>query len=211
MATKGKNTAGPRASRAASATAKRKSPGSKQALRGSGARTTGKHHASSKAKASSTSSPKPKRLPDGTAPEEYYDLLPEDRRVVMLQLRAAIKKSLPKGFDEVIQYGMPGWVVPLSTYPPGYHCAPNTPLPFIGIASQISHIAVYHMGLYADPALLKWFAGEWKARVGTKLDMGKSCLRFKKPEAVRVDLIAALCTKVTPSQWVSLYEEKFRR
>lgn len=129
----------------------------------------------------------------------------------MLKLRRAINKAIPKGFAEVIQYGMPGWVVPLSTYPAGYHCTPNTPLPLISMASQKSHIAIYHMGVYADPTLYKWFTAEWTKRVSHRLDMGKSCIRFKKPEQVPVDLIAELCKRMTPKAWIALYEEKYRR
>ena len=128
----------------------------------------------------------------------------------MQALRKAIAKALPKGFEEAIGYGMPGWVVPLKTDPAGYHCAPGTPLPFLGMASQKGHISVYHMGLYADPALLKWFQGECAKRLPKKLDMGKSCVRFKRPEDVPIDLIADLCRRMTPAQWIALYESKLK-
>lgn len=158
--------------------------------------------------AKTTAAPKKKVA---ASPDAYYGALPAERKPIMEALRKAIKKSIPKGFEEVIQYGMPGWVVPLSIYPPGYHCTPNTPLPFLGLASQKSHIGFYHMGVYADPKLLGWFTAEWKKRVPHKLDMGKSCVRFKKPEQVPVELIADLCKKMTVKDWVALYESRFKK
>jgi hypothetical protein len=156
--------------------------------------------------------PVPKPSPKATlTPDAYFEALPADRRPVMLALRAAIAKALPKGFEEVVAYGMPGWVVPLSLYPAGYHCTPGAPLPFLGLASQKSHISFYHMGLYADPALLAWFEGECARRLPKKPDMGKSCVRFKKPEDVPVALLADLCRRMTPKAWVALYEAKLRR
>jgi len=146
-----------------------------------------------------------------TTPDAYFAALPSDRRPAMLALRAAIAKALPKGFEEIVAYGMPGWVVPLSVYPAGYHCTPGAPLPFLGIASQKAHISFYHMGLYADPALLAWFKAECAKRLPNKLDMGKSCVRFRKPEDVPVELLADLCRRMTPKQWVALYESKSRR
>ena len=143
-------------------------------------------------------------------PDAYFEALPADRRPVMQALRAAIARALPKGFEEVVAYGMPGWVVPLSLYPAGYHCTPGAPLPFLGLASQKSHISFYHMGLYADPALLAWFEGECAKRLPKKPDMGKSCVRFKKPEDVPVALLADLC-RMTPRAWIALYEAKLRR
>lgn len=129
----------------------------------------------------------------------------------MLALRAAIAKALPKGFEEIVAYGMPGWVVPLTAYPAGYHCTPGAPLPFLGLASQKSHISFYHMGLYADPALLAWFKAECAKRLTKRLDMGKSCVRFRKPEDVPVELLADLCRRMTPKQWIAIYESKLKR
>jgi uncharacterized protein YdhG (YjbR/CyaY superfamily) len=146
-----------------------------------------------------------------TTPDAYFAALPAERRPVMLALRAAIAKALPKGFEEIVAYGMPGWVVPLTAYPAGYHCTPGAPLPFLGLASQKSHISFYHMGLYADPALLAWFKAECAKRLTKKLDMGKSCVRFRKPEDVPVELLADLCRRMTPKQWITLYELKLKR
>lgn len=142
--------------------------------------------------------------------DEYMAGLPEDRRAVLNALRKAIKKSIPKGFEETMGYGNMGWVVPHSMYPAGYHCDPKQPLPFLGLASQKNHIAVYHMGVYASPDLLEWFRAEWPRYSSKKLDMGKSCIRFKKAEDVPVALIAELASKMTPQQWIGLYESSFK-
>lgn len=142
--------------------------------------------------------------------DEYLAGLPEDRRGVMTELRKAVKKNLPKGFKEVMGYGNMGWVVPHSMYPDGYHCDPKAPLPFLGIASQKNHIAVYHMGIYASGDLLEWFHAEWPKHSSKKLDMGKSCIRFKKAEDVPVALIGELASKMTPRQWIDLYETSFK-
>ena len=115
-----------------------------------------------------------------TTPDEYFASLPEDRKPAMIALRNSINKNIPKGFEERMSYGMVGWVVPHSTYPPGYHCDPKLPLPFVNIASQKNFIAVYHMGIYGSPELYKWFTTEFAKHSKTKLDMGKSCMRFKK-------------------------------
>ena len=92
-------------------------------------------------------------------PQAYLDSLPEDRQQSLSLLRKAILKNLPKGFSEVMSYGMIGYVVPHSLYPAGYHCNPKLPLPFLAIASQKNFAAVYHMGIYADPKLMEWFTG----------------------------------------------------
>ena len=143
---------------------------------------------------------------DAATVDEYLAGLPEDRRAVLANLRKAIKNSIPKGFKEEMGYGMAGWVVPHSIYPDGYHCDPKLPLPFMGLASQKNHIAVYHMGVYSSGELLEWFRAEWPKHSAKKLDMGKSCIRFKKPEDVPVALIAELASKMTPQQWIDIYE-----
>lgn len=144
-------------------------------------------------------------------PNEYFESLPEERKPAMTKLRKIIKKNLPKGFKEAIGYGMVGYCVPHSLYPAGYHCNPELPLPFLGIASQKNFIAVYHMGIYADPKLLKWFTSEFAKRSKTKLDMGKSCLRFKKAEQIPFELIGELASKMTPQQWIAIYERVLKR
>jgi len=146
-----------------------------------------------------------------SSPKEYFDALPEERREIMMELRKVIARNLPKGFAEVMQYGMPGWVVPHRLYPPGYHCDPRQALPFLGMASQKQYIAVYHMGLYADPVLLKWFQAGYARQVKGKLDMGKSCIRFKKPEQIPMKLMGELASKMTPREWIDLYEKRMKR
>lgn len=143
--------------------------------------------------------------------DEYINELPDDRKKIVSELRKIIKKNIPKGFSEVMGYGMMGYCVPHSIYPAGYHCKPEDPLPFMGVASQKNFVALYHMGIYADPKLLKWFTGEWKKHSKKKLDMGKSCLRFKKPEDVPVKLIGELASKMTPQDWITCYEGAFKK
>jgi len=140
----------------------------------------------------------------------YLDALDDDRKRAMKELRRVLKKNLPKGFKETISYKMPGYVVPHSKYPDGYHCDPKLPLPFLSIASQKNFIALYHMGIYADPKLLAWFKAEWPKHSKTKLDMGKSCMRFKKVGEIPYDLIGQLATKMTPDDWIALYEKSFK-
>lgn len=137
--------------------------------------------------------------------EDYLKQLPEDRKEIITSLRKTISKNLPKGFEECMNYGMIGYVVPHSLYPAGYHCDPKLPLPFISLASQKNYISVYHMGLYGGE-LLDWFRVEWSKFSTKKLDMGKCCIRFKKAEDVPLQLIGELCTKVSAKQWISYYE-----
>jgi hypothetical protein len=139
-------------------------------------------------------------------PTEYINSLPDDRKSAMAELRKVINKNLPKGFKEGMGYGMMGWSVPHSLYPAGYHCDPKLPLPFIGLASQKNFIALYHMGIYANPKLLSWFTTEFPKHSKAKLDMGKSCIRFKKPDQIPFDLIGELASKITPEAWIDLYE-----
>lgn len=140
----------------------------------------------------------------------YLAELPEDRQKAIAKLRTVIKKNLPKGFKEVIGYGMMGYSVPHSLYPAGYHCNPKDPLPFLGLASQKNFIAVYHMGIYADPKLLKWFTDAHAKASPKKLDMGKSCIRYKKPEDIPFDLIGELVSKITVDEWIERYETVFK-
>jgi len=143
-------------------------------------------------------------------PQEYIDNLPEDRKDAMKKLREVIVKNLPEGFQEQMSYGMLGWVVPHSVYPSGYHCDPKLPLPFLNIASQKNFIAVYTMGLYADKDMHDWFIAEFPNHSKYKLDMGKSCIRFKKPDAIPFELIGELVSKMTMEQWIALYEKSYK-
>jgi len=146
-----------------------------------------------------------------STPDEYIEAIPEERKAAMRTLRKVIKDNLPQGFSEVISYGMIGYVVPHSLYPGGYHCDPKLPLPFMNIASQKNFIAVYHSGIYADKDLMDWFVGEYPKYVKTKLDMGKSCIRFKKIDQIPMELIGELASKMTPQQWIDLYENNLKK
>lgn len=146
-----------------------------------------------------------------STPESYIAGLPEDRQQVMNKLRKVIKKNLPKGFKEGMGYGMIGYAVPHTIYPAGYHCDPRLPLPFMSIASQKNFVALYHMGIYADPRLLQWFTDAYAKAVPSKLDMGKSCIRFKKPEQIPYDLIGELVAKVTVADWIATYEKNYKK
>jgi len=142
---------------------------------------------------------------------EYLENITAERKAVMQALISTINNNLPKGFKEQLNYGMPAWVVPHSTYPDGYHCSPELPLPFMSVASQKNFIALYHMGIYANPELMEWFVAEYPKHCSRKLDMGKSCIRFKKIEEIPFELIAELCTKMTSKNWIELYENKFKK
>ena len=144
-------------------------------------------------------------------PKEYIAELPEDRKQAIIKLRDTILKNLPEGFEEEMSYGMIGYVVPHSIYPAGYHCNPELPLPFINIASQKNFIALYHMGIYSDKGLLNWFVSEYPKYVKTKLDMGKSCIRFKNIAHIPYSLIGELVAKMTTEQWISIYEKAWKK
>jgi hypothetical protein len=144
-------------------------------------------------------------------PKEYLASLPEDRQEAMQELVTTISKNLPKGFENRMCYGMLNWVVPHSKYPAGYHCNPTQALPFLAVASQKNFIALYHMGIYSDPKLLEWFTTEFPKHSKAKLDMGKSCIRFKKPEHIPFALIAELAKKMTPDQWIVKYESVLKK
>lgn len=146
-----------------------------------------------------------------TTPEEYIATAPEDRRDKLNELRNVINANIPDGFEEVMGYGHFGWSVPHSVYPAGYHCNLSDPLPFLGLASQKNFIALYHIGIYADPLLLDWFKDAWQAVTPRKLDMGKSCIRFKKPADIPVDLIGKLAAKVSVQEWIQTYERELKR
>lgn len=143
--------------------------------------------------------------------EEYILRLPKDRREAIIKLRETILKNIPKGYEETISYGMIGYVVPHALYPEGYACTPELPLPFVNIANQKNHIAVYHMGMYSKPELLEWFKSQFPKHSKYKLDMGKSCIRFKKPEHITFDLIAELMQKMSTEEWISIYEKNFKK
>lgn len=137
---------------------------------------------------------------------EYLENIPEELKPAFNKLRNAILENIPAGFEECLNYGMIGYVVPHSIYPKGYHVTPDLPLPFCNIASQKNFIAFYHSGLYSNPDLHKWFIAEYGKSAKYKLDMGKSCVRFKKMDDIPFELIGDLMSKMTVDQWVSLYD-----
>ncbi|KFF23102.1 DUF1801 domain-containing protein [Chryseobacterium sp. JM1] len=142
---------------------------------------------------------------------DYISKIPEERQEAFKKLFDTVNGNLPKGFQEGVSYGMIGWNVPLETYPAGYHCTPDSPLPFMGLASQKNFIAFYHMGMYANPELLDWFVAEYPKHSKRKLDMGKSCVRFKKPEDIPFELIAEVSKKMTVEDWISIYESQLKK
>jgi len=146
---------------------------------------------------------------DFKTPQEYVDSLPEDRKIAIEKLRKTIISNLPEGFIEEMSYGMLGYIVPYSIYPKGYHCKPNLPLPFINIASQKNFIAFYHMGIYVNSELLDWFVLEYSKLIKSKIDMGKSCIRFKKMDEIPYELLGELVSKIAVSDWISIYENNF--
>ena len=144
---------------------------------------------------------------DAKTPEEYISKVPEDRKEVISKLRETVKTNLPEGFEECITYGMIGYVVPHSLYPNGYHCDPKQPLPFACIASQKNFVALYHSGIYADKELHDWFVSEYPNYVATKLDMGKSCIRFKKLDHLELDLVGEAIGAVPVDDYVARAKE----
>lgn len=147
---------------------------------------------------------------EGKTVIEILANLPEDRAEPFNKLHDVIVKNLPKGFEPAISYGGLWYVVPHKLYPDGYHCKPSEPLPFAGIASQKGSINFYHMGMYANPELLKWFQTEYPKHSKQKLDMGKSCVRFKKLDEIPYKLIGELMKKISVKQWIEVYETAFK-
>ena len=148
---------------------------------------------------------------EANSPEEYIAQIPEERQAILEKLRNTIKNNLPKGFEEGMSYNMIGYYVPHAIYPDGYHCDPKLPLPFINIASQKNSINLYHSGIYAKKELYDWFVAEYPKHCKRKLDMGKSCIRFKKIEEIPFDLIKELCTKMTVKEWIAIYESAIKK
>ena len=139
-------------------------------------------------------------------PDDYISQLPEERKAAITKLRNTILKNIPNGFEETISYGMIGYVVPHTTYPKGYHCDPKFPLPFINLASQKNFIALYNMGIYVKKDVYDWFVTEYPKHCKRKLDMGKSCIRFKYLDDIPYELIGELTSKITVDEWISYYE-----
>lgn len=148
---------------------------------------------------------------EASTPKAYIEQLPAERKKVVSRLRTVIRKNLPQGFREEMNYNMIGYVVPHKLYPAGYHCNTALPLPFMNLASQKGYIAIYHMGIYANKKLYDWFVNEYKCTVDSKPDMGKSCIRFKKTDNLPYGLIGQLAEKMTPQEWIELYEKSIAK
>lgn len=146
-----------------------------------------------------------------TSVEDYISKIPEERQEIFKKIFETISENLPEGFKQGVSYGMVGWNVPLETYPAGYHCTPGSPLPFMALASQKNFIAFYHMGMYAKPELLNWFVEEFPKYSKRKLDMGKSCVRFKKMDDIPLELLAEVSKKMTVQDWIDCYESNFKK
>jgi len=142
--------------------------------------------------------------------EAFIETLPADRQAAMSELRKTIQENLPDGFEEVVG-SMISYIVPFSVYPPGYHCPPKQPLPFMSIASNKNFVALHHFGIYADPELLKWFTDAYPKHSRYKLEMGKSCIRFKRMNDIPFELIGELVARMTPQQWIDIYEGAYKR
>jgi len=143
--------------------------------------------------------------------EDYISQIPEERQEVFKKMFDTVNDNLPQGFKQGVSYGMIGWNVPLETFPAGYHCTPGSALPFMSMASQKNFIALYHMGMYAKPELLDWFVAEFPKHSKRKLDMGKSCIRFKKMDEIPFELIAELSKKMTVDEWINIYENNLKK
>ena len=144
-----------------------------------------------------------------TTVAQYLKELPEDRRVAVSAIRSMILKNLDKDFEEGIQYGMIGYYVPHRIFPDGYRCDPKQPLPFVSVASKKNHMAVYLMCIYMDKSEEEFRKACQKT--GKKLDMGKSCIRFKKLEDVALDVIADVIRNITAKGFVARYQEELQK
>jgi len=143
--------------------------------------------------------------------QNYISQLPEERIGPITKIIELLNTNLPQGFEAQMQYNMPSFVVPHSLFPAGYHCNPKEPLPFISVASQKNFIALYHMGLYSNPDIYNWFTSEYPNYSKYKLDMGKSCVRFKRMDEIPFELLAQLFKKITPHDWIKLYVQNVRK
>ncbi len=143
--------------------------------------------------------------------DDYISELSDERKKIIEKLRISIINNLPKGFEEGMQYGMIGYFVPHKIYPNGYHCNPKEPLPFMSIASQKNSVNIYHMGLYAKKDLYDWFVTEYSKQFSKKLDIGKSCIRFKNEAAIPFEMLEELVQKIAVDEWISIYENTIKK
>lgn len=142
--------------------------------------------------------------------DAYIRSVNETQKEAFVKLLEVVRANIPEGFTDVIQYKMPTFVVPHTIYPDGYHCKPIDPLPFVSIAAQKNFIALYHMGIYSHKPLYDWFVKAYSKYAKNKLDMGKSCIRFKKYNHIPYTLIGELMQKITVQDWISFYEDALK-
>ena len=142
--------------------------------------------------------------------EEYLSSLPAERRTAISAVRDLIRSNLPKGYEECMQYGMIGYVVPHSLYPAGYHCNPKQPLTYASLGSQKNHMALYLMGAYGDPETDRWFRQAYQA-AGKKLDMGKACVRFRKLEDLPLEVIGQVIARTPVKSYIARIEAVLAR
>lgn len=142
---------------------------------------------------------------DATTVEAYLETLPTDRRAAIEAVRKVILENLDEGYEEGMQYGMIGYYVPHRVYPAGYHCDPKQPLPFATLGSQKGYMSVYLMCVYGHGATRSWFVDAWK-KAGKKLDMGRSCVRFKKLEDLALDVIGEAIRRVPARKYIEFVE-----
>jgi hypothetical protein len=133
----------------------------------------------------------------------YLQELPAERRALLNAVRKVIRANMDKGLEEVMNYGMIGYVIPHKIYPAGYHCDPSKPFPYGGLASQKNYCSLYLFPVYAEAE--NWFRDEWK-KGGKKLDMGKCCIRFKTLEDLDLDVLARALKRFTVTQTLQTYE-----
>ncbi|MEZ6098866.1 MAG: DUF1801 domain-containing protein [Pirellulaceae bacterium] len=141
--------------------------------------------------------------------EQYLASLSVERQEMVGAIRHVILQNLPKGYEEGIQYNMIGYYVPHSVYPAGYHCDPRQPVPFVNLASQKNYVSLYLFCIYVNEELVEWFRDAWTS-MGKKLDMGKSCIRIKKPDDVPLKLIGQTVKKVPVKKFLASYEESLK-
>ena len=141
--------------------------------------------------------------------EQYLRELPDDRREAISAIRDVMRKNIPKGFEEGMQYGMIGYYVPHSLYPDGYHCDPKQPLPYAHLASQKNHMSIYLMCIYGRDEDREWFVDAWTS-TGRKLDMGKSCIRFKSLDDVPLEVVGKAVKRVTVKKFIDFYESEIQ-
>ncbi|NUQ34913.1 MAG: DUF1801 domain-containing protein [Planctomycetaceae bacterium] len=145
-----------------------------------------------------------------TTVREYLDGLPDDRRKALEAVRKVIRKNIDKRCKEGMQYGMIGYFVPHKVYPPGYHADPKQPLPFAGLASQKNHMSLYLLCVYGDKEAERWLRAAWK-KTGKKLDMGKSCIRFKRAEDLPLELVGEVFARASVAKLIKTYEAVMKR